>query len=100
MRLTEEERRIIRETVSEVYGPTAVVRLFGSRVHDYLRGGDIDLHIEAEDLGPEVFPSRRSRLWASLQERLGEQKIDIVITRRGRSLKAIEQAAYEEGLTL
>ena len=106
MRLTEEERRIIREAVAEVYGPTAVVRLFGSRVRDDLRGGDIDLHVEAD--APEVIILGRGglrlrrcdRLWQVLQERLGEQKIDIVETLPGRPMQAIEEIALSRGLRL
>ena len=100
MRLTEEERGVIRATVAEVYGPTAVVRLFGSRVHDHLRGGDIDLHVEADDTDVESFPSRKDRLWAALQRSLGDRRIDIVQTRRGRALKPIEATAYAEGVML
>ena len=83
-----------------MYGPTAVVRLFGSRVRDDLRGGDIDLHVEADDLGPEAFPARKGRLWGLLQDRLGEQRIDIVETRRGCELRAIETIAYRDGVSV
>ncbi len=100
MRLRPEERETIRQTVHEVYGPTATVRLFGSRVHDHLRGGDIDLHVEAEPVGPERFPSRRTRLWAALQQRLGEQRIDIVVTDRDRPDRAIDRIAKRDGLML
>ncbi|MEI9965079.1 MAG: nucleotidyltransferase domain-containing protein [Caulobacteraceae bacterium] len=99
MRLTEEERRIIRDTVAEVYGPTAVVRLFGSRVRDDLRGGDIDLHIEA-DPAEGMRSARSSAVWDLLQERLGEQKIDIVETVRGRDQAPIEKIAYRDGVAI
>ncbi len=99
MRLTEDERRIIRETVAEVYGPTAVVRLFGSRVHDHLRGGDIDLHIEA-DAKLNNARSRTGEVWLRLQDRLGEQRIDIVETLRGTSPQPIEAIALRDGIVL
>lgn len=98
MRLRDSERQVIRDAVAEIFGPDAVVRLFGSRTRDELKGGDIDLHVEADPIGPEAFPSRRSRLWAALQLRLGEQKIDLVISERGRPRSAIEQIAYRDGL--
>ena len=97
---SEEERRIIREAVTEIYGSTAVARLFGSRVDDSLRGGDIDLHIEADDVGQEPFPGRRDQLWARLQRRLGDRRIDIVQTRRGQAPRPIEASAYAQGLVL
>ena len=43
MRLDEKEQRIIREGAEQFFGADAVVRLFGSRVADDRRGGDIDL---------------------------------------------------------
>lgn len=98
MRLREKDRTVIRDAVAETFGPNAVVRLFGSRTRDDLKGGDIDLHIETDPLPRTGFPSPRSRLWALLQMRLGEQKIDLVVTERGREPSAIERIAYREGL--
>ena len=106
MRLTDAERRAIREAVAEVYGPTAVVRLFGSRVHDHLRGGDIDLHVEADSAEVVtrgyggIVVRRCDRLWQTLQDRLGERKIDIVDTVKGADLRTIDRAAYVEGVPL
>ena len=100
MRLSSKVRDVIREAVREVYGPEAVVRLFGSRVHDHLRGGDIDLHVEADSIGPERFPSRRTKLWAMLQQRLGEQRIDIVVADPRRHDRAIDRLARRDGVAL
>ena len=47
MRLTPEQAAIIRSAAAEVFGSDARVWLFGSRVDDSKRGGDIDLLIEA-----------------------------------------------------
>jgi len=48
LRLSEEERRAIRAACEEVFGPRATVRLFGSRVRDEARGGDLDLLVESD----------------------------------------------------
>lgn len=106
MRLLDRERQIIREAVTEIYGPAAVVRLFGSRVHDHLRGGDIDLHIQAAEpdvvrIGRGGLRVRRSdRLWLLLQRRLGEQKIDIVDITPDAPSRSIDEAAYADGVPL
>ena len=45
MRLDDKTRSIIKNEVAKQFRETAVVRLFGSRVDDTQRGGDIDLFI-------------------------------------------------------
>jgi len=42
MRLTPDQVKIIKDTVSRLAGPASRVWLFDSRVDDDLRGGDID----------------------------------------------------------
>ncbi len=44
MRLTPRQQQIIREAARDVFGTEARVWLFGSRVDDSRRGGDIDLY--------------------------------------------------------
>lgn len=99
MRLRDKDRETIKAAAHEVFGPAAVVRLFGSRVDDARRGGDIDLHVET-DSAPGGADRLRSRFWSLLQERLGEQKIDVVVTERGLPTQPIERIAYLEGVLL
>jgi len=44
MRLTPGQQSAIRSAVAETFGDAANVWLFGSRVDDNKRGGDIDFH--------------------------------------------------------
>lgn len=48
MRLTPEQIDAIRTGVPQVAGRDARVWLFGSRVHDQERGGDVDLLLELD----------------------------------------------------
>lgn len=99
MRLTPEQRQIIREEVTRVFGPQATVHLFGSRVDDARRGGDVDLYIEAEGTRRELF-DRELDLYARLQRRLGERRIDIVVHGRGEPLRTVDRHARETGVAL
>jgi len=78
MRLSEESQEIIRETVEEIFGHQAKVMVFGSRLDDTKRGGDIDLLIQVDETSPE--DRRKSlNLAARLQLRLGDQPIDVLL---------------------
>lgn len=57
MRLTGQQRTIIRATVAETFGAGADVWLFGSRVDDNKRGGDIDL-LKLKQIKLTSMPSR------------------------------------------
>ena len=99
MRLTDEQRRAIVEETARIFGPDARVRLFGSRVGDKARGGDIDLHIEAAGGSAELL-ERELKLYARLIRRLGDRRIDIVVHRHGESPRPIDEQARQTGIML
>ena len=99
MRLRDKDRQAIKAAAREVFGESVIVRLFGSRVDDARKGGDIDLHVET-DPTPGGPTKLQSRFWSLLQERLGEQKIDVIVTERGLPTSPIERIAYSEGVCL
>jgi len=74
VRLEEWEINEIKKSLREVFGENAKVYLFGSRIDDRKKGGDIDLYVEADNIDYE----KEKEFWILLQERLGEQKIDII----------------------
>lgn len=76
MRLSKEEVRAIREVVGRV-DKAANIYLFGSRVYDHKKGGDIDLLIFSDILLQEDASKIKHNLW----EVIGEQKIDIIIVK-------------------
>ena len=98
MRLTVDEAAAIRKAASEIFGTGAVVRLFGSRVDDSLRGGDIDLHIEVSDL--ESALSKRGQFIGSLNDVVGERDYDVIVAGRGMPPSAIDRRATEQGIIL
>ena len=76
MRLSKQEIDNIKNVIS-VFDPNAVVYLFGSRVYDNKRGGDIDLLVFSEKI---TFDMRR-QIKIRLYDCLGEQKIDILLAK-------------------
>lgn len=98
MRLERHEVAAIKAAVRLTFGPDAVVRLFGSRVDDARRGGDIDLHVEtpAEVDVWQVKDAFLERLFA----RIDEQRIDLITTARGDVPRPIAQIAYRDGIVL
>ena len=95
MRLTDTQSATIREEVQRHFGESARVLLFGSRVRDDALGGDI----EAEGNAEQAL-TRELKLYAALQRRLGEQRIDIVVHRRGTLLRTIDEEARRTGVPL
>lgn len=99
MRLSEHQRRIIKEEVARVMGGDARVLLFGSRTDDSQRGGDIDLLIEL----PRPSPDARKKsltLAAHLQMRLGDQPIDILLLDPETVVQPIHRIAATTGVPL
>ncbi|MGZ5007863.1 MAG: nucleotidyltransferase domain-containing protein [Methylobacter sp.] len=87
MRLTDQQRAIIRATVAETFGAGAEVRLFGSRVDDSKRGGDIDLLIETDQVDVDAIARAEISLLTKLQIKLGEQKIDVLLDYPTRKIR-------------
>ena len=94
MRLASWEVEEIKKAAKLVFGENVKVILFGSRVDDSKKGGDIDLYVITDN------PSykKKGEFWIELQERLGEQKIDIILSED--SNRSIEQVALKEGVEL
>lgn len=78
MRLTPEQIALILRVVADQTGPGARVALFGSRVDDSRRGGDVDLLIEND-------PPLSGMQCAGIRLRLEAElflPVDILVVRR------------------
>ncbi|MDP4840366.1 MAG: nucleotidyltransferase domain-containing protein [Alphaproteobacteria bacterium] len=99
VRLEPKDLESIIKSFKECFGEHDHLWLFGSRVYLDKRGGDIDLYIEVEDFDSKKVYDQKSQFWILLQDRLGEQKIDIVVRDPGQDL-LIYKVARSEGVTL
>lgn len=101
MRLTDQQHTIIRAAVTETFGAGANVWLFGSRVDDSQRGGDIDLLIETDQVDVEAIARAEIVLLAKIQMKMGEQKIDVLLDYPSRKIRPpIFSIARQTGILL
>jgi predicted nucleotidyltransferase len=101
MRLTVQQRAIICTTVAETFGAEADVWLFGSRVDDTKRGGDIDLLIEADQVDVNILARAEISFLTKIQAKLREQKIDVLLDYPSRKIRPpIFSVARQTGILL
>ena len=100
MRLTTEEQEIICRVFRGCYGPEAHLWLFGSRVDDQRRGGDIDLYIEAFDVDLDAAVKLKSNFSRGLRAELGDRRIDIVVKYNNDKELLIHRIARKTGIQM
>lgn len=79
MRLTDRELAIIRKTFIDCFSNNDHLWLFGSRVDNIQRGGDIDFYVETTEQDTSKAISKRLNFIVSLKQQIGDQKIDVVL---------------------
>ncbi|MDX8413402.1 MAG: nucleotidyltransferase domain-containing protein [Mariprofundales bacterium] len=101
MRLSARQVDVICNEGAACFGGDARLWLFGSRVDDQKRGGDIDLYIESETLDSAALLDAKIHFLMQLHNQLGEQKIDVVLHRMGSATDLpIYRVAQQEGVRL
>jgi predicted nucleotidyltransferase len=78
MRITDAEKDALVHSVRQA-DANARIWLFGSRLDDSKKGGDIDIAV----LSPLIKIPERMRIRRTIMDRIGEQKIDIVVSSDG-----------------
>jgi predicted nucleotidyltransferase len=95
MRLSSKELSIIESTIRS-RDPEASIYLFGSRVNDDARGGDIDLLVISSLIGfRDEIAIRREIL-----DEIGWQKLDLIVRPDKNSQTPIVRIAIESGIPL
>ena len=99
MRLTPDQIHAIRTGAAQVAGPEARVWLFGSRVHDQERGGDVDLLLELDV--PFGEPAQlAARLSAQVSRAMHGRKVDVIVKAPNLMHLPIHAIALQEGIQL
>ena len=105
MRLNDDQIQAIRQAATNAFGQGTSVWLFGSRVDDAKKGGDIDLLVcpqvrSAEDTSePQQAFMQKIKMLNLLERYLGERKIDIVVEQVQDS-RPIVEVAHKTGIKL
>jgi predicted nucleotidyltransferase len=93
MRLEDKYIDLIKETAVRYFGDKTHVYLFGSRIYDNMKGGDIDLLVSSDE--DKMTFKNKVLFLADLKKHLGDQKIDLVFDKENNSnqffLKTIKQ---------
>jgi len=76
MRLKNNEIQAIKTTFNAIF-KSGDIYLFGSRIDDTKKGGDIDLYISTPNKKDMV--SKKIDFLVQLKRKIGEQKIDVVL---------------------
>jgi predicted nucleotidyltransferase len=99
MRLSDKSIEIIKQTLKTSFGDKAEIFLFGSRIDDAKRGGDIDLYLipNSDDDRTQLF-DKKMKFLSELALSMEEQKIDLIIARDKQ--RDIEQEALKNGVRL
>jgi len=99
MRLTKDQRQQIKEATSDLFGQSVEVILFGSRVDDNRRGGDIDIMVRTN--GPVERPAVMSaKLATRLSRLLDGRNVDVVIQSDTLEHLPIHDVAERTGIRL
>jgi predicted nucleotidyltransferase len=97
MRLSRLEKTTIIELAKKYFGQKARVYLFGSRVNDAKKGGDIDIYIETNE--PADLQTKIKFL-VEFEKRAGERKLDLIVKTSGSENQPIFDTARREGILL
>ncbi len=95
MRLTHKEIKAINSSFLEVF-KSGKIYLFGSRTDESKKGGDIDLYIQTDN--KDNLMEKKIDFLVTLKRKIGEQKIDLVISKDVN--RPIEQEAIQKGIEL
>ena len=95
MRLSEKQIKVLKDKLNSI-SSSAKLYLFGSRVDDTKKGGDIDLYLVLNEHS-NLF-EKKIKFLSRVKRELGEQKIDIVFNTD--SSRLIEKEAIQWGIKL
>ena len=99
MRLTDHQIQTIRQLVRQVAGDQTRVRVFGSRLDDTARGGDLDLMLELPE--PVDKPALlAAQVAARVSRTMSGRRVDVLLSAPNLMRLPIHDIAFQEGQLL
>ena len=99
MRLTSTHVEMIRNTAQAVLGDIVRVTLFGSRVDDHAKGGDVDLMVEVEGVVEEPA-LLGARVASRVSRAMNGRRVDVILKAPNLKSQAIHELATRTGVVL
>jgi len=99
MRVSVDDQKAIVNIAHQYFDNGAEVYLFGSRVDNAKKGGDIDLYIvpQDENNAKECY-DKKIKFLVALQLAIGEQQVDVIVAQDKN--RPIEKEAIRTGVKL
>jgi len=99
MRLTTNQIEFIRQLITQLLGADVQVRVFGSRLDDNAKGGDLDLFLELPEAvdNPAMLAAQLS---AKVSRKMSGRKVDVLISAPNLKVLPIHEIAHREGKLL
>ena len=99
MRLTPKQIEMIRNTAQLVFGDTARVTLFGSRIDDQAKGGDVDLMVEVPNIVDEPA-LMGARVASRVSRAMNGRRVDVILKASNLKIQPIHEMATRTGVIL
>lgn len=99
MRITQRQAAAIVQLARQLTGLPVEVRVFGSRLNDRAKGGDLDLMVELPE--PEANPALlAARLSAKVSRLMDGRKVDVLLSAPNLMRLPIHEIAFRDGRKL
>jgi predicted nucleotidyltransferase len=99
MRLTPSQIEMIRNTAQLVFGDIARVTLFGSRIDDQAKGGDVDLMFEVPNIVDEPA-LMGARVASRVSRAMNGRRVDVILKAPNLKIQLIHEIATRTGVIL
>ena len=90
---------MIRHAAQTVFGDFARVTLFGSRVNDQGKGGDVDLMVEVSNI-VDVPALMGARVASRVSRAMNGRRVDVILKAPNLKIQPIHEVATRTGVIL